>query len=122
MGNYILLNGLVLGCLTFLGWATVFHKLPEPVKNFCAKHSFLVDLLTTLCTYAALGSTIVALLASAWVGLLFEVWMYIRRNKQDFTWLYDMISMIMSKLREVGQFLHEKNEEYQARQLVQTTV
>lgn len=118
----MLLNGFILGLLTFIGWATVWHKLPVNVQEWTAKHSFLIDFITTVATYLALGSTLVALFAAAWVGLFFEAYMYVRRNPQDFDWLYDMIDRVKLYLRKLGQLIRQKNEEYKANKLANQPV
>ena len=116
------MSGFILGLLTFVGWATVWHKLPHNLQEWTAKHSFLIDFITTVATYLALGSTLVALFAAAWVGLFFEAYMYIRRNPNDFTWLFDILDRVRLYLRKLGQLIHQKNEEYKANKLTKESV
>ena len=117
----MLMAGFILGFISFVSWATIYHKLPEGVKKFCAKHSLLIDILTTGATYLTLGnisSSLVSAFAAAWVGLLFELYMFIQRNPEDFTWLDDMIDSIKLHLKEIQLQLQKYNKEYKERKLV----
>jgi hypothetical protein len=112
----MLINGFALGFLTFLGWASVWHKLPPAVQKWTAKHSFLIDLLTTVATYMALGGTVTALFAAAWVGILFECYMYMNHHEEDFTWLWDIIALAKRKLVELRDIMKARNDAYKAAQ------
>ena len=79
----MIINGFILGGITFVGWATVFHKLPETMKNWCSTHSLITDAFFTFASYFVLSDALVSLLACAWVGVMFEVYMYTRRNKDE---------------------------------------
>ena len=113
-----LTNGLALGLLTFAGWATVFHKLPPKIKQWASDHSLLVDFFFTFATYIILSGTIVALFAAAIVGLGFEGYMHIIRNKEDFTWFYDILETIKIRLKQLKEWLIERNFEYKQRKII----
>lgn len=75
----MIIEGLLLGTVSFISLATVYHKMPQRFKDFCVKHSLMTDLLSTIGTYLTLGSissSVVAAFAAAWVGIMFEVYMH----------------------------------------------
>jgi hypothetical protein len=99
--------------------------MPAAVKKFCAKHSLLIDLLTTLATYITLGnisSSLVSAFAAAWVGLFFEIYMYIERNPEDFDWLRDIMETVKLHLRELQNKLREMNRSYKERKNLEAGV
>lgn len=75
----MIIEGFLLGTVSFISLATVYHKMPQRFKDFCVKHSLMTDILSTLGTYLTLGSissSVVAAFAAAWVGIMFEVYMH----------------------------------------------
>lgn len=108
----MIINGFILGGVTFVAWATVFHKMPNRVKDWCAKHSLLTDAFFTFATYLVLSDALVSLLAAAWVGIMFEGYMYILRNKEDFDWLYDGIDVAKDRLNNLKQYIRKINRNY----------
>ncbi len=108
----MILNGLILGLITFAGWATVFHKLPPQAKEWCARHSLITDAFFTFVTYLVLSDALVSLLACAWVGILFETYMFTLRNRNDLDWLFDSVDSIRDSFESFKQGMRDKNEDY----------
>lgn len=116
----MIISGLLLGFISFLSWATLYHKMPDRIKRFCARHSLVLDLVTTLATYLTLGnisSSLVSAFAAAWVGLFFEIYMYVERNPQDFDWLHDMMTSVKLHMKELQLKLREMNRSYKEKKL-----
>ena len=118
----IMVSGFFLGFVSFLSLVTLFQKMPAPIKRWCAKHSLFTDILTTLATYATLAgisSSITTAFAAAFVGLFFEMFMYVERNPEDFSWLTDFKESINLHIRDLQNKLKEMNASYKANRLQQ---
>ena len=113
----MLIDGFILGTITFFGWAFAFSQMPKGVRDFFAQHNFLTDALVILGTYYTLGGTIVALFAAAFLGIFFESFTYILRNPEEFDWLHDSIKLVKEWLMDVQQKLRVANKEYRAKKL-----
>lgn len=110
----MILNGLVLGMITFAGWATVFHKLPPHMKEWCARHSLVTDVFFTFVSYLILSDALVSLLACAWVGILFETYMFALRNRENLDWLFDSVDRIRDSFESFKESMRKRNEAYKA--------
>lgn len=115
----MLMNGFILGAITFAAWATVFHKLPPKVKAWCAKYSLVTDAFFTFVTYLILSDALIALMAAAWVGLMFEGYMFILRNREDLDWLFDGLDRVKDSFESIKQSMIKKNEVYKASKVIQ---
>jgi hypothetical protein len=76
--------GILLGFVSFISLATLYHKMPEWLKRFCSKHNLLTDVATTVFTYLTLGSlssSVTSALAAGIVGILFEVYMHFEKAR-----------------------------------------
>ena len=72
-----MLNGVILGILTFAGTAVLIGKAPTIILRVLFWSKFLVDLLFTVFTYVVLASisgSFAAALGAATAGILFSIW------------------------------------------------
>lgn len=115
----MLIDGFILGTITFFGWAFAFSQMPKGVRDFFAQHNFLTDALVILGTYYTLGGTIVALFAAAFLGIFFESFTYVLRNPKEFDWLHDNIKMGKDFLVDCQKKLRDANKEYREQKQLQ---
>ena len=84
-------NAVVLASVTFIGGYMVWQKLPRRVRKWLQKQSLLTDLGLLYLGYLVLGGTATALLASAILGLMVSMALYVANHPDDFAWLSDII-------------------------------
>lgn len=73
-------TGFTLAVLTTVGFYLVYRKVPASVKRLLEKYSLVTDLVACILTYIMFGGTIVALFASAWVGIFVSILLAIMSN------------------------------------------
>lgn len=73
-------TGLSLAVLTAAGFYMIYRKLPRRVRKFMQKHALITDSIACLLTYILFGGTLVALFASAWMGLLVSMILALTSN------------------------------------------
>src|SRR5687768_16765374 len=84
-------NALVLAVVTFIGGWMVWGKLPRRVRKWLERQSLTTDVVLLFLDYLVLGGTATALLASAFVGLMVSVALYIANHPEEFGWLFDLV-------------------------------
>lgn len=68
-----MLNGIILGVMTFLSLVLSFRKLPQAIKNFILRHKLLADIGAGALIFVVLGAvskSIVAIVGAIMSGLL----------------------------------------------------
>lgn len=73
--------GLALASITCFGFWLVYQKLPGRIKKFMAHHSLLTDIVACVLTYILFGGTLVALFASAFMGIIVSIMLAIANNE-----------------------------------------
>jgi hypothetical protein len=109
----MLINGFILGGITFIGWAFAFSQMPPSVRAWFSRHNFITDAIVIFATYTVFGSQLISFFAAAWVGLFFESMTYIMRNEQDFDWMFDLIKSAKMQIHDLKNQLREMNKNYQ---------
>lgn len=76
-------TGFTLAALTSVGLYMVYRKLPRGLRAFMERHVLLTDLVAMLLTYAFLGGTLVALCASAFLGIITSIMLALANNPRS---------------------------------------
>jgi len=79
-----MIEGLFLGLLTFAGLVLIIIRLPQWIKKQLVKHHLLTDLSGIILTYMFLtgvSSSVMALFASATVGVLTTLGLLLAKNQ-----------------------------------------
>lgn len=90
-------TGLSLAILTGAGFLLLYQKLPRKIKRFMQKHVLLTDAVACLLTYLLFGTTLVALFAAAWLGVIVSILLAVMKNAGA----ERAISQAMSKVGEL---------------------
>lgn len=77
----MLVNGFILATLTVSGFYLIYRKLPMRLRRFMEKHSLMTDIVACVLTYILFGGTLVALFASAWVGIMISILLALVQNQ-----------------------------------------
>ena len=73
-------TGLSLALLTSAGFYLLFVKMPKKIRRFMQKHVLFTDTVACLLTYILFGSTLIALFAAAWLGIIVSCILAITSN------------------------------------------
>lgn len=71
-----MIDGLVLGVITWISYLMTFHHFPRPVKQFLLKNFFIADTIAMVSTFMLLTSiskSVAAVVGSIVCGLLVEM-------------------------------------------------
>ncbi len=71
-----MIDGLVLGVITWISYLMTFHHFPKPVKQFLLKNFFIADTIAMVSTFMLLTSiskSVAAVVGSIVCGLLVEM-------------------------------------------------
>ena len=71
-----MIDGVLLGLLTFVSMVLTFRHLPERVKSFLVRHFLITDLISIALTFLALSSisqSITSVIGSVVCGLLVNI-------------------------------------------------
>jgi hypothetical protein len=71
-----MIDGLVLGAITWISYLMTFHHFPKPVKQFLLKNFFIADTVAMVSTFMLLTSiskSVAAVVGSIVCGLLVEM-------------------------------------------------
>lgn len=105
----MLVEGLVLGGLTFAGAAVMYSRLPQGVKVFIQKHPLIADLSMITVFYTVMGMSVTAHFAVAAMSVMMIAGLHVVRNKEEWQFLFDKIDelkgywdTIMQKCREMN--------------------
>jgi hypothetical protein len=65
----MIITGLTLACLIYGGVVLLFKRLPRLFQKGLLRLNILLDIVISVGTFFALGKTVTALIASAFIGL-----------------------------------------------------
>ena len=108
----MLIDALVLACLSTIGLVLAFKKLPRKVRRFLAKHALLTDFLTFVLTYFTLGGSLTALTAGAMVAIFTSVMLHVIENPNDYLYLWDLKKMMDEQMKNLKDTLSRLGKEY----------
>ncbi len=112
----MLMDAFVLACLSTVGLAFTYRKLPRKTRRWLEKYGLFTDFLTAVLTYFLLGGTLTALTAGVMVGIFTSALMYILANPDDFLYIWDLKRAMEIKLQELKRDLNEFGKQYRERQ------
>ncbi len=78
-----MLQGMVLGLITFIGFLVIWIKAPAFIRKQGDKHPFLIDLFISAGTYFLLGGisgSFSAVLGAGVAGILFSIYLWLSHN------------------------------------------
>lgn len=81
-----MIDGLVLGTITWLSYVFSFMHFPNFVKKFMIKHFFLTDILSVAFTFFLLSSisqSLGSVVGSTFCGLLVNISLMIKRSMDN---------------------------------------
>ena len=81
-----MIDGLVLGTITWLSYVFSFMHFPKFVKNFMIKHFFLTDIISVAFTFFLLSSisqSLGSVVGSTFCGLLVNISLMIKRSMDN---------------------------------------
>ena len=103
-------TGLSLAVLTSTGFYMIYRKLPARVKSFLHKHVLLTDSIACLLTYSLFGGTLIALFASAFVGVIISCMLAIVSNPEMNALLESFAQRVISLKNKFVEWAAEKAE------------
>ncbi len=116
-----MVEGIWLGCMTWVGLACVYKKLSPKIQLFAQNHPLLTDVVCAVFFYEFMGLTLTAHFSVAVMSMLTMAGLHVQRNKKDFEFLFDWFERAKSKVSELVQQLKDKsvelNADYKAAQL-----
>lgn len=83
----MLIDGVLLGTFTTLGFCLIYGRLPPWLKSWCLKHPLAVDIICAAGFYSLMGMTLVAHFAVAAMVLEVQALLHIARNPEKFLFL-----------------------------------
>ena len=89
-----MVEGIILGAMTFTGFAITYSRLPEGVRMFAARHPILTDVIMVTFFYGVMGMTITAHFAVAAMTGLTMFGLHMVRNKADFQFVWDFMDTV----------------------------
>jgi hypothetical protein len=108
----MLFNATALAIATVVGFSLIYAKLPRRVRKFMEKHSLITDLIACILTYSFLGGTLVALMASALVGIIVSLLLKIQNEPENFLYVFDAIETIKGWVTSMNSGLNEYGKNY----------
>ena len=82
----MILDGIILGALTWLSMIFSFMHLPKIIKNFLLKHLVFTDFLSVALTFiflSGISKSITSVIASIFCGLLVNLTLILTRESQE---------------------------------------
>lgn len=111
----MLVEGLVLGGLTFAGFAVTYSRLPAGVKVFIQKHPLLSDMAMVTFFYTVMGMSVTAHFAVAAMSVMTIMGLHVVRNKEQWQFLFDGIDRLKGMWDELMQKAKELNDAHMAK-------
>ncbi len=109
-----MVDGIFLGMMSFVGLSVVYNRLPGSVRMFAQKHPLLTDVVCAVFFYQVFGLTLTAHFAVVMQSLLTTASLHVVAHKEDFIFLYDVVDLMKSKVRDFMGMLKTKSAELNA--------
>lgn len=108
----MLVDGVLLGTFTTLGFCLMYGRLPPWMKSWCMKHPLAVDVITACGFYAVMGMTLTAHFAVAAMVLEVQALLHIARNPEKFLFLQAAKQKARESLKGLLDKVDEINEKW----------
>lgn len=108
----MLIDGILLGTMTTMGFCLIYGKLPPWLKVWCANHPIAVDVITAAGFYAVMGMTLTAHFAVAAMVLEVQALLHVARNPEKFLFLEHAKKQAWVSLKGLTDKLDQINENY----------
>src|SRR5512142_1224941 len=96
----MILEGMVLGTITFAGFKMLFDKLPDKIKDFAIRHPLITDTCIVVVFYEVMGMSIVAHVAVACMSMMEFAYLGILRNPEEWGWILDYVEQGKQKIMQ----------------------
>ena len=83
----MLIDGVLLGTMTTVGFCLIYGKLPPWLKTWAMKHPITTDIIISCGFYAVMGMTLTAHFAVAAMVIEVQALLHIARNPEKFLFL-----------------------------------
>ncbi len=110
----MLIDGLMLGTMTTLGFCLLYGKLPPWIKEFMANHPILTEIAVSVGFYALMGMTLTAHVAVGAMILEVQGLLHIARNPDKFIFLQAAKQKAKMALKGLTDKLDQINENYKS--------
>lgn len=114
----MLIDGVLLGTFTTLGFCLIYGRLPPWMKQWAMKHPLAVDIIVACGFYSIMGMTLVAHFAVAAMVLEVQVLLHIARNPEKFLFLQHAKEQARNSLRGLTDKLDQINEDYKRKKAI----
>jgi len=114
----MLLEGLVLGTFTTLGFALLYGKLPPWLKTFMINHPVTTEIVLSVGFYALMGMTLTAHFAVAAMVLEVQALLHIARHPEKFLFLQAAKEKAKAAFRGLTDKIDQVNEDYKRQHLI----
>jgi len=104
----MILDGLVLACITGVAFWMLYAKLPRKMRKFLQKHILFTDTISCLLTYALFGGTLVALFAAAWLSVIISALLLMMRNPSVVVATDQLLFIFKGYRDQVSKWITEK--------------
>jgi hypothetical protein len=108
----MLIDGVLLGTMTTLGFCLIYGKLPPWMQDWMANHPLLTDIIVSCGFYAVMGMTLTAHFAVATMVLQVQGLLHIKRNPEKFLFLQAAKARARAALKGVEDKIDEMNEDW----------
>lgn len=108
----MLIEGMLLGTMTTMGFCLLYGKLPPWLKQFIIAHPLMSEIVMSAGFYAIMGMTITAHFAVATMVLEVQGLLHIAQHPEKFLFLNAAIAKARLSLKGVTNRIDQMNEDW----------
>ena len=107
----MMIEGLVMGGATTVGFYLIYRKFPVKIKAFLEKYATATEIAVTYATWLIHSGTATGILAAAWSGILVTLYMHKRHNPEKWQWFDKLIDMAKDAIKSIKDGFSEATQD-----------